>query len=172
MRRSTWSASVALLIESSCLAALIVVPVFFDPHSARTFDPDKILLLRSIAVVILVGLPVWIIEEGRRAYMIAGHPVWRIPVVLPMLLLTAAWGLSTMLSIAPGVSFWGSYFRCQGLYTWFAYATIFAAMVLVVRRREQIDRFIPVILLASVPPAIYGLIQHFGSDPIAWQLSP
>ena len=96
------------------MAALVVVPIFFDPHSARTFDADKILLLRSIALVMLLGLIVWVIEEGPGAYTSGGRPLWHAPVVAPMLLLTGAYGVSTIVSIAPRISFWGAYFRCQG----------------------------------------------------------
>ena len=168
---SKLSAAAARVVEGGWLAALVLVPVFFDPHTARTFDADKILLLRSVAVVIALGLIVWIIEEGRSAYTLAARPLWRVPVVRPMLLLTGAYGVSTVFSIAPRLSFWGGYFRCQGTYTWLSDVTIFCAIVLLARRREQIDRLVTTVLLASIPPAIYGLIQHLGRDPIDWSRS-
>src|SRR5207253_2269274 len=40
-----------------------------------------------------------------------------------------------------------------------------------VRRREQVERLVTAALVASVPVALYGLIQHLGLDPIDWQLS-
>jgi len=171
MRRSRLSAVVARLIETSWVAALVVVPIFFDPHSARTFDADKILLFRSIALIMFLGLVVWLIEEGPGACMSGGRSLWRAPIVAPLLLLTAAYGVSTIFSIAPRISFWGAYFRCQGTYTWLSYVTIFCAIVLLVRRRTQVDRLVTMALLASFPPAAYGLIQHLGLDPIDWQLS-
>src|SRR5713101_1407374 len=124
MRHSQLSAVVARLIEGGWLAALVIVPTFFDPHTVRTFDADKILLLRSIALVMFLGLVVWIVEAGRAASTRAGRSLWHAPIVAPMVLLTAAYGLSTVCSIAPHVSLWGSYFRCQGLYTWLSYVTV------------------------------------------------
>jgi tetratricopeptide (TPR) repeat protein len=171
MRHSTLSAVAACLIEGSWLAAVVIVPTFFDPHTVRMFDADKILLLRSIALVIFLGLVVWISEGGRDAYTRAGRPLWRAPIIGPMLLLTGAYVLSTACSIAPRISLWGGYFRCQGLYTWLSTVTVPCAVVLLVRRRESVDRLVTMALLASLPPALYGLIQHLGRDPIDWQLS-
>jgi hypothetical protein len=37
-------------IEAGWLAAVIVTPLFFNIHSARVFEPDKLTLLRSIAL--------------------------------------------------------------------------------------------------------------------------
>ncbi len=35
------------LIEAGWLAAIIAIPLFFNIHSDRVFEPDKITLLRS-----------------------------------------------------------------------------------------------------------------------------
>jgi len=39
------------LIEAGWLAALVVAPLFFNVWSDRVFEPDKIVLVRSIALV-------------------------------------------------------------------------------------------------------------------------
>ena len=36
------------VMEAAWLAAVIVVPVFFNVYSSRIFEPDKITLLRTI----------------------------------------------------------------------------------------------------------------------------
>jgi len=162
------STLMAKLIESSWLAALVLVPIFFNPHSERIFDEEKVLLLRSIAGVIVVGLAIWIVEEGRGAFAVGGRPIWRVPLVVPALLVTGAWTLSTACSVSPRISFWGAHLRTQGLYTWAAYITIFAAMVFLVRQRAQVQRAVTAVLLASVPATTYAVVQHFGGDPIRW----
>lgn len=169
--RTKLSAAAAAVAESCWLAALVVVPVLFNVHSFRTFEEDKIPLLRSLALVVVIALVVHALEQGRRTWTAAGQALWRLPLVMPLVLLTAAYCLSTIFSIAPQFSVWGAYERTQGTYTWFSYVAIFFAIVLLVRTREQLDRLITVILLASVAPTIYAVVQHFGYDPIHWGLN-
>jgi tetratricopeptide (TPR) repeat protein len=168
-RPSKLSAIAARCVESSWLAALVVVPLFFNMQSVRVFEADKIFLLRSLAVLIAVGLIVRGCEEGRRAWTVAGQPLWNAPLVKPMLLLTGAYIVSTAFSIAPRVSWLGAYDRVQGTYTWLGYVTIFLAIILLVREPTQRERIVTTILLASFPVAIYAVMQHFGYDPIAWR---
>lgn len=158
----------ASVAESGWLAALVVVPIFFNTNTVRIFEEEKVALLRSIGVLIATSIIVWIAEVGRSAWRPAGHSLWRLPLVLPAFALTAAYGLSTAVSIAPGASFWGAYVRCQGTYTWLSYIVVFLAVVLLVRQRQQVDRVATILLLGSVPPAVYGVLQHFGLDPLPW----
>ena len=41
---------VARICESSWLAALVVVPILFNPYTERFFEEDKIPLMRSTAL--------------------------------------------------------------------------------------------------------------------------
>jgi len=167
-RVATFAAQVA---ESGWLAALVVVPVFFNVHTVRIFEEEKAPLLRSLALVIAGALTIWGAEVGRSAWRAADRSVWRLPLVRPMLALTAAYVMSTMFSVAPRVSFWGAYIRAQGLYTWLSYMVVFLAIVLLVRRRDQLERVVTVVVLASVAPSVYGVLQHFALDPIPWAMS-
>ncbi|HXQ20740.1 MAG TPA: O-antigen ligase family protein [Candidatus Acidoferrales bacterium] len=166
--RTRLSAGAATLVESGWLAALIVVPVLFNQLSERTFDEDKVGLLRAIAIVVLVGLIIWSVEEGRGALAVAGRPLRRVPLIKPVVALAAAYVVSTAFSVAPRISFWGAYLRTQGTYTWLSCVTLFCAVVLLARRREHTERLVNAALLASLPAAVYGLVQHFGDDPIHW----
>ena len=60
----------------------------------------------------------------------------------------------------PRVSIFGSYQRLQGLYSMLSYIVIFWMIVMNMRRREQLDRFVTVVVMTSLPIAFYGLIQH------------
>jgi len=166
--RSTLSDWTASLIESSWLVALVATPIFYNVYSWQTFEPDKIFLLRSLTALMLAALIVWCIENGRAAWTIADRPVWRVPLVWSVCMLTGAYGLSTASSIAPQLSLWGSYQRMQGTYTWLAYITVFLGIVMVARAPRQWERLVSAALLASLPVALYGIIQHFNADPIDW----
>ena len=53
------------IIEAGWLAALIIAPLFFNTYSSRVFEPDKISLIRSISLVMLLAYLVKIIDGGR-----------------------------------------------------------------------------------------------------------
>jgi len=87
---------------------------------------------------------------------------------LPALLLSIVYILTTITSIAPRLSLWGSYHRMQGTYTTLSYIVIFFVILHSLRHRRQLHRLITVILLTSLPISLYGLMQHYGLDLIAW----
>lgn len=153
------------VIEAGWLAALIVVPVFFDVYTSRIFEPDKITMLRTIALIMAAAWLVQWLDAGARFQL----PSWRKqPYLWPVLALLGVYLLSTVLSVTPRVSFWGSYQRLQGTYTYLAYLVVFAALFTHLRRREQLDRLVNTIILTSLPVSLYGVLQHYGLDPVPW----
>jgi hypothetical protein len=169
------------VLELGALAALILVPVFFNVYSARVFEPDKLTLLRSLALVLAVAWIVRQLELGRAAWAESpgaadapgGPGAWlrrwlATPLVLPVLLLVVVYLIATVFSITPATSLWGSYQRLQGTYTTLAYLVVFAVLASTIRRREQIDRLITGTILASVPICLYAIIQHNQLDPLPW----
>ena len=165
------------IIEAGWLAALVTVPLFFNIYSARTFEPDKIALLRTIALVMSLSWIVMVIEQGSTSGS-AGDPeltptnrfrLWiKTPLVLPTTLLVVVYLISTIFSISPHVSFWGSYQRLQGTYSALSYITVFALMAATLRTREQVDRLITVVIVTSIPVSLYGIVQRYGLDPLPW----
>ncbi|HUV95382.1 MAG TPA: tetratricopeptide repeat protein [Anaerolineae bacterium] len=164
------------VIEAGWLLALLVVPLFFNVHSNRNFEPDKLGLLRSIATIMVVA---WLIKLSEQALVKGGgpqgsdgatarKPFLRIPLVLPTLLLGAVYLVSTAVSVAPRISLWGSYQRLQGTYTTLSYIVVFCMMLQGLRRREQVRRLLTTIIVTSLPISLYGLMQHYRLDPLPW----
>ena len=168
MSRSKVGVLCERIIEAGWLIALITVPLFFNIYSQRVFEPDKLSILRSIALVMLAAWLVKLAEEG----ISTGEPLSRLvlktPLVLPTLLLAGVYILSTVTSIAPRISLWGSYQRLQGTYTTLSYIIIFFLTLMHLRRREQLERLVTVVILTSLPISIYGIVQHLGKDPLPW----
>jgi len=167
------------IMEAAWLAAVIVVPVFFNVYSSRIFEPDKLTLLRSLALVILAAWLVKLIEEGgfRWEHVKSGEKgvgfrrlksILRIPLVSPVLALAIVYLFATIFSVTPYTSLWGSYQRLQGTYTTFAYLVIFSSMVVNLRRRAQVERLIGAVIIASLPVSLYGILQRYEIDPIPW----
>lgn len=157
------------LIEAGWLAALIVTPLFFNTSSNRVFEPDKLHLLRSIALVMAVAWIVQLVDAGLGS---AGKSPWgvirRTPLALPALILVIAYLISTALSVVPGISFFGSYVRMQGTYTFISYVLISFMTMTHLRTRAQLNRILYTVILTSLPIAIYGIIQHYGLDALPW----
>jgi tetratricopeptide (TPR) repeat protein/O-antigen ligase len=163
-------------MEAAWLAAVILIPVFFNVYSSRIFEPDKIAILRTLGLVILVAWVVKLIEAGgfewEKFYPAEGQSAWRyllrFPLLAPVLGLVGIYVLATIFSVTPRVSFWGSYQRLQGTYTTLSYLIIFAAMAVNLRRRVQVERLITTAILSSLPVALYGMLQRYGLDPVPW----
>ena len=85
-----------------------------------------------------------------------------------MLGLAIVYILSTIFSVTPSISLFGSYQRLQGTYTTFSYLVIFLSVIANLRRSEQINRLVTTVIFASLPISFYGLLQHYGIDPIPW----
>src|SRR5438270_455955 len=90
----------------------------------------------------------------------------RRPMLVPVIIFTLVYTAATINSVLPGISFWGSYDRMQGLYTWLSYIALFLVLAYSVRSWAQIERIVSAIVFASVPVAIYGIMQHMHWDPV------
>jgi tetratricopeptide (TPR) repeat protein len=167
-------------LEAGWLAALVVAPLFFNVFSSRVFEPDKISLVRSIALAMIA---VWLIKvaNGGYAWLPASATPpeqrppggnWRGFVKNPFIwavgLVILAFVLATIFSVAVFVSWFGSYQRLQGTYSFLAYVTIAGLTAATMRRPEQLRRFQHAVIITSLPISIYGVIQHYGLDPLPW----
>jgi O-antigen ligase/tetratricopeptide (TPR) repeat protein len=158
------------LIEAGWLAAIVVIPTFFNSYSARSFEPDKVALLRAIAALMALCWAGRLLAErpasGRRKNRLPdgnARAAWWLAIAI------VAWdAVATATSIAHDLSLNGTYARAQGLYTTAAYLVIFLSMAALITRREQVDRALTALLLASCPVAAFALIQHAGLDPVGW----
>ncbi|HEY8284101.1 MAG TPA: O-antigen ligase family protein [Chloroflexota bacterium] len=172
------------LLELGWLFILIGVPIFFNLRDYRTFEPDKIVLMRNtvlfmVVVLMIKGLylaPInfarWfgtqetppsgkLLDDTRQALR-------RRPIYIAALVFGFVYILATITSIAPRISFWGSFDRLEGTYTYLTYITLFLILGSHVRTWNQVERIVSVIILASVPVAAYSWLQHFHNDPFVW----
>ncbi len=167
MPSSRLSAFCDKIIEAGWLAAVIATPLFFNVYSSRVFEPDKLTLLRSIASAMAAA---WIVKwiEQRNAPKPATAVTLRSKLVLPTVILVGVYLFTTLTSITPYVSLFGSYQRLQGTYSTLAYIVVFFMILQGMRTRQQLDRLILTIILTSLPIALYGLIQRYRLDPLPW----
>jgi len=155
------------------LITLLATPLYFNVLTYRIFEPDKVALMRSVA---LVGAAAWCVKQLATRSMGSIHLssppslTHRFPALFfPVLLLLVLTLFSTATSILPRVSLWGSYERGQGLYTFLAYLFFFFLTFELARQPMTRTRILDAILLASVPVSTYAVLQHYGRDILEWQ---
>ena len=165
------------LLEAGWLTAVVVTPLLFSSYSPRAFGSAKVIVVQCLALFMLL---VWLTRQvaqrlGPRnaappaASPAAARAAWLTsPLVLPVLYLALVYAVTSLTSIAPRLSLWGSYQRLEGAYTALSYLVIFLLTAAYLRRRPQADRLVTVILLGSWPVCLFGLAQQFGLDPIPW----
>lgn len=162
------------VIEAGWLAAIILTPLFFNIHSDRVFEPDKLAILRSIALLMLGLWLVKMVDQERwtdvksRLLTRGEGSVWRMPFILPVILLVLVYLISTLFSVTPAISWAGSYQRLQGTYTTLSYIIVFLVTVSTMRTSAQARRLVTAVIITSIPIAFYGLLQHFDLDPLPW----
>lgn len=160
------------IIEAGWLVAVAVTPLHFNPVTSRIFEPNKMLLLRSIAVVMAAA---WLVAAATRWLNRPDKPSRKIPppllrngIFLSALLFLAITALAALFSVLPQISLWGYLERMAGLYTTASYLVFFLAVGAYLRTPDQLQRLVTTILLASLPVALYALIQEVGVDPLPW----
>jgi tetratricopeptide (TPR) repeat protein len=167
MNSTKLSAFCDKVLEIGWLLAVIITPLFFNVYSSRVFEPDKLTTLRTVAVIMAAVWVIKLIEERTSGRHEVGL-TWRTPLVFPTLFMVVVYLLSTLLSVTRWVSLLGSYQRLQGTYTTLAYVVMFLVILQGLRTRAQLDRLITVIVLNSLPIALYGLVQRNRLDPLPW----
>lgn len=160
-------------LEACWLVAILTLPLFFNIFSERVFEPDKLALLRSIALIMAAAWITRFIDQRgwrdlSRFRFSNPEAIWHKPLVLPVMGIILVYLLATLFSVNPRISWAGSYQRLQGTYTTFSYIIFFGVIATTLRRPDQVRRIINTAIAASIPVALYGMLQHFGFDPLPW----
>ena len=161
-------------MEACWLAAAAIIPLYFNLSSVQMFEPDKVFVLRLLAV--LAGAAFLLKRIDRRVSGPArpGDPepapsLLKSPLPFSVLILATIYILSSALSIMPIQSWWGTYIRAQGTITFCCYVVLFLVVLTELRAAAQLRRLQYAIILTSVPVAAYTILQFADFDPIPWQ---
>lgn len=156
------------VIEAVWLAVAGTVPLIFSASGGPSaYQPYKFGTLRLLA---LVGLAAWLIEALERGSLPqragAGfRALLRMPLAIALAGFALVVAVSTAFSIDPAASLWGECETVQGAMTWAAELALIAMLATHLRRWEQVNRLVTVLLLTSLPVSLCALVQSFGWDP-------
>lgn len=104
------------LIQQTLIFSLFALPLIFFPYTYLSFELPKVLVFYLFSILMLGGL-------------ILGKPhSFKLNLIHLLVLLFISWLiLASILGIDFEHSFWGNYFRRQGIITWIGYFIIFIA---------------------------------------------
>jgi len=181
------------VIESGWILSLTLIPLFFNPYSqqaGRIFEGNKVFLLRSITLIMLLAWIVKLIETRKsgnspfatrlngavrpdepsfgRVGQVRHSQFIKHPLVILTALLSFFYLISTFLSPYFPISLRGFYLRDEGFYTFFSYLIIFFLVVHGIKKERQLNLLVTSLILASIPISVYGIFQYLSRDPVRW----
>jgi len=156
-----------LFIEYGILAIIFFIPIIFDYSlsSYNFFDLYKAVIFRVILVFILLIFTAKTFINGRLNYR--GNAI----IFLLVGFLLASFFISSLVSLHPVQSFWGSFLRQQGFYNFFNYLLFFVLLILNIENFIKLKRIIITVVISASLAAAYGLVQYFNFDPLSWSES-
>ncbi|MDI6716162.1 MAG: O-antigen ligase family protein [Actinomycetota bacterium] len=147
---------------TSAIIIAVFVPLVFAPNIAQeAFSTWKVNLAIIASVFLILA---WLARWGMESRIILNRPYY----FWPLLLLGVSYTISTVFSVNPMVSFFGSHGRFEGLLTYLGYLAI-GLLIPTVTRRDDVERLISALIWAGVLISAYGVIQHFGIDWKWWE---
>lgn len=135
------------LVYASALVPLVIFSQYMSP-----FHFGKVVVLRSI-VQVMVALYLLLIWRDR-SYLPKSHPI-----LWAFMAFTAAFTFTSITSVAPMQSFWGTLERMGGLFTFWHYFVFFVITVSVLRTRRDWQVLLDIMIAAGVASAVYGFLQ-------------
>jgi O-antigen ligase/tetratricopeptide (TPR) repeat protein len=166
--------------EAACQLAGLLVPLAFHTLGTVGFEATKVLLVRLLGLVLLVG---WVGLEASRIGSARGPfhwrgvlgEVWHGPlrwVLLGAVGIALTTALSTASSVSPLVSLLGSWDREQGLATVLACVILGVAATLAGRDPSRRRLLLAVWAIGSAPICVYAFVQFAHLDPVHWLNQP
>ncbi len=149
------------LIVGLLLATVIIVPLFFDIRLYSVFDLSKVGALYFLTIAILI---VWLMILALKHNFKFFHTA----IDIPILAYVSIFIISSIFSINPIMSLFGTYKRFEGLTPTLCYILLFYATVNFVTTKKRLYLLIFAIIAGAMVSSIYGIMQHLGFDIFKW----
>jgi len=158
------------LVGSGVVVSLAAVPLFFSALLIDPFELAKAATIRGMASLLLPVLCVTFAVGWREIRAeLSGLRRWALWLVLAYV---GAVALSTVASVSPPLSLWGSPARSQGALTAAAFAVFFAGALVSGTRECWAWRAALALSLTSLPVTLYAVLQWRRLDPLPFRTVP
>ena len=159
-------------VEAGWLIAVAVAPLFNPP--GLVYDAPRAALFRALALVMLALHLIARLQSNAHTSLLAsagrGANVF-LRTTWPLFLVAASLILSTLTSISPIDSLWGSFFRGQGIYLALLQIGWVMLIVTYLRSPAQRRRLLIAIVIGGTLTAITALLEPFafGENWLTWR---
>ena len=166
---TTRSGRLDIVLEATWLLLIFLLPVYFNPFGYQVFYFAKALLLQ-FGVCLLLGLYLarWFLAGHHQAPVRLLSVPGQSPLHVMVLLFGLLWVVSTVFSIMPEASFWGSLARKNGLSTLIAWIALFFIVARCVRRRSQFYRALVVLIVSAGMVSLFGVLEFADPSLLNW----
>ena len=155
-------------MEACWLAAVVLVPLVYNPHGHEGFQPFKMAFIRAIAAVLACAWAIRAVEGAWRGRKISSKrrvPRLHTALWIGVVGLALAYGIATVLSVDRPQSLWGFYPNRWGIASFLAELVIFAGVASHLRSPAQMDRLAGAIILPTIPICLFAIAEAFGFSP-------
>ncbi|MFH1562176.1 MAG: tetratricopeptide repeat protein [Nitrospirota bacterium] len=150
------------IAENGVILIAFIIPLYFDIHLYSTFDLSKVGLMYILTLIILLA---WLLKM----VITQNYKSISTPISWAVLGFFASTIISTVLSMNPMMSLIGTYKRYEGLTAITCYIIQFFVIINFINTKPKLYRLIKAIIYAGLASSCYGMIQHFGQDPLSWE---
>lgn len=147
MREPALAKILRYLLYATAFMPLIIFSQYISP-----FHFGKVVVFRSVVELMLVLYLLLIWED--RSYLPKTNKIF-----WSFFIFAVAFSLTTITSVIPYQSFWGTLERMGGLWTFWHYFVFFVVLTAVLRTREHWDRFLELTIVSGILSALYGFGQ-------------
>lgn len=169
MTKETKRTIIDRLILFCFLAIVFIVPIYFAAfqENFNIFELNKSIVFRFfLNIIIIATLVKYLFFEISFDFKKNKN------IFFFVLFLASSFIISTIFSIKPNFSLWGSYNRQQGLYNLLYYLLFFVAVILNIDDLKKMKKIVATIIISSFFVCFYGLLQYLGYDIIDWKQNP
>ncbi|MBD3330175.1 hypothetical protein GF354_01435 [Candidatus Peregrinibacteria bacterium] len=135
---------------------ILLAVLVFNPLGFNIFELPKLHFLAGFFAISLVYIIIEFLRKGEfsfpfNKYVYGFLGVWLVSLIL-----------STIFSVAPELSFWGSYNRVLGLYSHFIFIGIFVIFLGIFKDKDKVKSFFIFLCLIAAITSIIAILQQFG----------
>lgn len=149
------------IIIGLLLAAVTIIPLFFDIRLYSVFDLSKVAFLYLLTIMIT---SLWAIILIFRPKIRPARTALDIPILAYLIVFIT----SSLLSINPLMSLLGTYKRFEGLSATVCYLMIFYVTANFVSTKKRMYLLIITLVAGATVASGYGIAQHLGFDMFKW----
>lgn len=184
----TGSHLLEIIIETIYLLIVFLIPLWFAYlfPNYNMFELGKLIVFRFLAWLLIIFVSIWLIKGARikKLFSLLRNSGKRQikNLLWPSVLLILGLLFTLPLSIDSGQSFWGSYTRVQGFYSYlmyFLWALVLFVFLLTTKVikgdkefRLKIKRILVISILSGTLVAVYGILQVMNIDFLTWPEQP